>query len=390
MRRVWFALMVAMFMATVGGAAFAVDPPSTVPAPIVVEGIITAITITGPTSGSITVQPPAPCATCPVKAPVKFAVNERTQLFKDGRPCKLADIKVGDSCRAMCIKDSTGALVAQIVYAKTVVPPLKWVRGAIVEKAPSDAWGRTFKLAVPGNSTTDSATVVMWFKVGDATKITVDGLPATYDQLAVGQLAEVGYVPLAITPAVVQPILAAVVAAKSPPPPPVTHVIGKLVGIDLVNGIIMVLPRNVRCIDVSRCAVPFKITNETKIDKFGPVTLDKLTLGDTVDVAARLISTTPMPPVAISVVVLPETLMGIVDRVDLAARVVWIAQRNTAGIATPPVPIKVVPATKIIKNGRPVPLWQIVKGDIASVKYFQFGPVKVAALIDAKSPVIVQ
>jgi hypothetical protein len=384
MRRVWFALMVAAFLATAGGAAVAVDPPSVVPAPVVVEGIITDVTITTPASGTITVQPPAPCATCPDVAPVTFAVNEQTQLFKDGKVCKLPDIKVGDSCRALCIKDSTGALVARLVYAKTVVPPLKWVAGKIVEKALVAPWGRTFRLAL--TATTNSTALVMWFKVDNTTKITLDGNPATYDDLAVGQLAEVGFLPPPPSPlTVIQPILAAVVAAKSPPPPPITHVIGKLVGIDLDNRIITVLPRDARCTDVSRCAVSFKITDATKIYKFGLVTLDKLTLGDTVDVTARLISTTPAPPVAISVVVLPETLMGIVDKVDLAAGIVWIVQRNVAGVVTPAIPIKVVPATKIIRNGRPVPLSEIAKGDIANVIYFQFGPVKVAALIDAKS-----
>lgn len=387
MRRVWFALMVGLLATTLSGAGLAVEP-TPVTGPVVVEGTITAVVITGPASGKITVQPPQPCATCEVKPPVTFAVNEKTQLFKDGVACKLADIKVGDGCRALCLTTSTGELVAQIVYAKTLVPPLSWVKGTIVEKTASSQYGRTFKLAVPG--TTDStAPVVMWFAVTNATKITLDGNPATYDDLAVGQTAEVGYVPVTIL--VYGPIPASVVNAKSPPPPPVAHLIGKLVGIDLINGIIRVLPNNANCTNPTACAVPFKVTNETKIDKFGPVKLPALTIGDTVDVTYKPASDSTRPPVAISIVVLPETFVGIVDRVVIdpsgVTGVLYLRQRTTTGVVATPVPFKVVEATKIIKNGAPAKLADLVRGDAANVKYFQFGTVKVAALVEAKSPV---
>lgn len=394
MRRVLFVLMVGIFAAALSGAALAVDP-TPVPVPIVIEGSITAITVTTPTSGTITVQPPTPCATCPTKAPVTFAVNEKTQLFKDGSVCKLADINVGYGCRAMLVKTSTGALLAQIVYARTVVPPMKWVKGTIVEKAVSDTWGRTFKLALPVVG--DAPSVLMWFAVNNATKITLDGNPATYDQLAVRQSAEVGYVPLPPTMIlVIQPIPASVVAAKGPPLPPIMYVVGKLVGIDVANGIIRVLPRNANCTDVTRCAVPFKITSETKIDKLGPAKPMALTLGDTVDVAARLTPTatdSTLLPVAISVVVLPETFMGVVERVVPDPKgvtgVLFVKQRTTTGVVVAPVAFKVVMATKIIKNGLPARLTQLLRGDAANVKFFQFGLIKVAALVEARSPVSV-
>lgn len=389
MRRVWFALMVGLFAAMLCGAALAVEP-TPVPGPVVVEGTITAVVITGPASGKITVQPPQPCATCEVKPPVTFAVNEKTQLFKDGKACKLADIKVGDGCRALCVPTSTGELLAQIVYAKTVVPPLTWVKGTIVEKSATSQYGKTFKLAVPG--TTDaSATRVMWFGVNNATKITLDGNPATYEDLAVGQTAEVGYVPIQIL--VYAPIPASVVNAKSPPPPPVAHLTGKLVGIDLINGIIRVLPKDVNCTNPATCALPFKVTNETKIDKFGPVKLPALTIGDTVDVAYKPISDSTRPPVAISIVVLPETFVGIVDRVVIdpagVTGTLYLRQRTTTGVIATPVPFRVVAATKIIKNGAPARLADLMRGDAANVKYFQFGNVKVAALVEAKSPVLI-
>jgi hypothetical protein len=388
MRRVLFVLMVGAFAAALASAVFAADP-TPVPAPIVVEGTITAMRVTTPTSGSITVQPPAPCPSCPVRAPITFAVNERTLLFKDGKACKLAEIKVGDGCRAMLAKTATG-FVAQIVYAKTPpTPPAKWVKGTIVEKSVTVAWGKTFRLELA--ATTAVPALRMWFSVNDSTKITLDGAPATYDQLAVGQSAEVGYVPPPPSPlTVIQPILASAVAAKSPPPPPIVRVVGKLVGLDVAGGIIRVMPRDVECTDIVDCAVTFRVTNETRIDKFGPAKLEALTLGDTVDVAARL---TPvanaLPPAAISVIVLPETLSGIVDKVDLATGTLWVKPLLATGIVPRPVPIAIVDATKILKNGVPAPLNRIFPGDRVTVLYFQFGLVKKAALVEAKGPVTV-
>ncbi len=392
MRRVLFALMVGLFVTALPAVASVTAP--TVPTQIVVEGTITAITVTGTASGKITVQPPAPCPDCPIKAPVTFGVTPVTKLFKDGMPCKLSDIKVGDDCRALFAKTSAGGLVAQIVYAKTVPPPMKWVSGKIIEKSLSSAFGRTFRLAVP---TTDPAgnitTIVMWFAVNNTTKITLDGDPANYDDLAVGQSAEVGYVQPPPSPlTVIRPIPASVVNAKSPPaPPPVEHIIGKLVAIDMTNGIIRVLPRDVNCTSIADCAMPFRVTNLTKIDKFGPARLSELTIGDTVDVAYNPLLASPAPPPALSVVVLPQTLVGIVERVVSAdstgtTGILYLRLRTDTGVSAAVVAFKVVPATKIIKNGAPAKLRQLVRGDAAKVDFFQFGRIKVAALINAKSP----
>jgi hypothetical protein len=299
---------------------------------------------------------------------------------------------VGDGCRALLVQTSAGGLVAQVVYAKAV----KWVKGTIVEKSVDSAWGRTFKLALPAVG--DAPSIVMWFSVNNVTKITLDGNPATYDDLAVGQSAEVGYVPPPPTMIlVIQPILASAVAAKSPPPPPpppIIHVIGKLVGIDLTNGIIRVLPNDANCTDPASCAVAFKVTDLTKIDKFGPVKLPALTIGDTVDVAARAAATdVTLLPVAISVVVLPETFIGVVEKVmpdpGGVTGVLFVRQRTTTGVSVAPVAFKVVLATKIIKNGQPARLTQLLRGDAANVKYFQFGLIKVAALVEAKSPIFI-
>jgi len=381
--------MVGVFVVALAGATFAADStPAPVPAPIVIEGTITAVAVAGPASGKITVQQPAPCPTCPIKAPVTFLVTDKTQLFKDGNPCKLADIRVGDGCRATLVQTAAG-LTAQMVYATTGTPPVKTVNGTIVEKALSSAYGRTFKLAVPG--TGSSATVLMWFSVSNTTKITLDGNPATYDRLAVGQSAEVGFVPPppSMLP-VVQPIPALTVAAKSAPPP-VVSLVGKLVGLDLTNGIIRVLPLDANCTDPGKCAVAFRVIDSTKIDKFGPAKLAALMIGDTLNVTYQAVPAgSAVSPVALSVIVLPETFVGVVDKVVVdpagVGGVLYVRQLVTTAPIVAPIPFKVVAETRITRNGQPAKLVQLLRGDAASVKFFLFGSEKVAALVEAKGP----
>lgn len=391
MRRVCFVLVISIAAAMLASAVSAVVSvtPTPGPVPIVVEGLITAITVATTTSGTITVAPPpSPTGTPPPKT---IVINDKTRLFKDGKACTLAELAVGDFCRAMVVRLADGTYVGLIVHAKTVVPPLKTARGTIVEKTLDSTWGRTFKLQVPGVDA--SPTILMWFSVDATTRITVDGKPANYDLLAVGQLAEVAYVEPPPSPlTVIQPILAAAVAAVNPPPPPATHVIGRLCGVDLANGIIVVGPRgtNVR--------LAFKITDATKIDKFGPAPLAALVKagvipgypGDMVDVGFR---TTPsasiLPPAAVSVLVLPEALTGVVRGVLVdpngVTGTVMIAPLTSTGAVMLPIPIRVVPATKIIKNGVPVTIQQLAIDDRVSVRFFQFTDAKVASLIEARS-----
>jgi hypothetical protein len=201
-----------------------------------------------------------------------------------------------------------------------------------------------------------------------------------------------------------------VVNAKSPPPPPIIHCIGRLAAVDLDNGLISVV------LPAGNAAVVFKITNDTKIDKFGPATLADLIPagppdptrpgypGDMVDVLAKPGTDSAAPPVAISVVVLPETAMGVVAAVYLdpvvqpGGPVTGILVLNLRSVITPVVPVinpilgvpfKIVPATRILKNGIVVTLDKLARGDIANVKYFQTRDAKVAALVEARSGPIV-
>jgi hypothetical protein len=385
------ALMVCIVATMLCGAAFAVDPPLP-PTPIstVVEGLITAIAVATPTSAKITVAPVPLAAGAPTPAPVTFIVNSKTQLFKDGKVCLLPAILVGDSCRALLVKNAEGGLVAQIVYARTVVPPIKVDKGTIFDKGVIGGL-RTFKLRLPATATLPEVTA--WFSVSDRTKITVDGKPASYDLLANGQFAEVGFLPPPPGPlTVTQPILASSVAAKNPPPPPVIHVIGRLISVDLVNGIIVVNLRG------TTTQIAFKITDATKIDKFGPAPLAALVpagvferyLGDMVDVASRLTpSFSAVPPVAISVVVLPDSVMGVIAGIainpDGVTGTLQIGPKLATNIVLPSEQYKVVPATRITRNGMLVTIGQLVNGDLASLKFFQFREGKVASLVEART-----
>ena len=233
----------------------------------------------------------------------------------------------------------------------------------------------------------------MWFLVSDKTKITVDGVAATYDKLAVGQTAEVAYAqPPPLMNPVEKPIIANSVAAKNPPIPPISHVIGRLVGVDLTNGIIAVAPS-----DASKPVVSFKITNETKIDKFGPAPLAALVpasstyAGDMVDVAARLSNICHgHTAAAITVVVSPHKYAGIVDGriVDPGGRTGTLFVRSLTPISgvIAAVPFKIVLATKITKNGVVVSLDKLAARDSVTMQYFQFKDAKVASIVEAKSP----
>lgn len=386
-------LMVSLVATLLASSVFAVDPPKPptvppTPVPTVIEGPITAITVATPNTGTITIAPaPSPIAGAPVKPPVTFSVNEKTKIVKDGTAVTLGALVVGDACRAMVVKTDAG-LVAQIVYATTVVPPVRVAKGRIADKA---LWNgqRTFKLAVPPVGM--GPTLLMWFSVDSATKITVDGKAANYDRLANGQAAEVGYrqPPPSLTP-VELPILAASVSATNPPPPPAIRIVGKLVAIDPAAGTIAVLLRPTMIAAPVPAPVVLKITDATTINKFGPARMDALVLGDSVEAAYRpnVDASTTTPPVAISVAVQPESFVGIVDRVvpgsAIGTGTLWIGQRLTSGAVVAPVPFKVVEATRITRNGVQASLAQIVKGDLAALKYFQFRDGKVASVVEAR------
>lgn len=393
MRRVCFLLMVGMFAAILATTAFAVDTVPPTPVPTVIEGTATAVTIsTTGVGGSITVAVPPVTPTGPTRL-VTFAVTDKTQIFKNGNPAKLGDVKVGDAIRALVNQSAAGAaLVAQVVYAKTPPPPpLKWATGLIVDKA---LWNstRTFKIQASASA------VPMWFSVDNNTKITVDGVAVTYDKLAKGQTAEVGYAPPPplMTP-VVLPILASVVSAKSPPPPPVVHVIGRLAAVDLVKGTI-----SVATMGSVIAPIVIKVTDATVIDKLGPKKLVDLTPagpgypGDAVDVTMKPVVATSLDlPTAISVVVVPETLMGVISGVDPIGRTFKMVVRTVVspivGVTNPTMGVlfTVVPDTKIVKNGIPVGLGDLRPQDAANVKYFQFGAEKRAAFVEAKSPLAI-
>lgn len=386
MRRISLMLMVSMVATLLAGAVLAAD------APTVVEGNITVIARVTTTAGKVTIQPPSVSGSNLVKPPVTFIVNEKTQIIKDGKVTTIAGLTIGDACRVQVVKNTEGSLVAQILYATTVVPPTKVVKGAIIEKQTYSAWGRTFKVAIPPVGT--GPTVLMWFLVSDKTTINVDGQAATYDKLATGQTAEVTYAqPPPLLNPVEKPILAASVAATNPPPP-ITHVIGRLAGLNLSNGTITVAPS-----DAGKPAITFKITNETKIDKFGPAPLAALIPtsatypGDMVDVAAKISPSATVIPSAISVTVSPHNYAGtvdgrIVDPGGLSGTLfVRMAAANAATVA---VPFKIVAATRIVKNGVVVGLDKLAAKDSVTMKYFQFPDAKVASLVEAKSATAVR
>jgi|GEM_PF-2442281 len=387
MRKSWFVLIISIVAIMCLANVVLAQTTTPKPLPVVVEGTVTAITVTDAHNGKITVTP-AVLSDNVQKPPVTFIVNATTKVYKDNKLVGLGDVNVGDDCRAMLVKTDSGNLVAQLVYAKTVVPPTLWAKGTIAKKELLNGV-RTFSLDIPGIGA--SPDVLMLFSVTDATKITVDGKVAKYDQLAVGQIAEVAYLkqPPVLTPGVL-PIPALVVTAKTPPPP-VFHIIGRLAGVDVTNGVIGVQPAVGGVI--SNVIVNLKVTDATKIDKFGPVKIGDLRIGDSVDVVGQgNQSSTTMPPIAISVTVLPESFAGkVVDVITSnatgTAGTLVIQQAVTNGSVTVAVPFKVLEKTRVTKNGILVPLAKIEKGNTANVKYFKFGDTNVASLVEARSPI---
>lgn len=389
MRRVCLLLMLSIFAAILATSAFAVD---STPVTTVVEGTITAVTATTTNVGKIVVSVP-PITPTGVTKLVTILVNEKTQIYKDGVLAKLSGLAVGDTVRALVVATADGGLLAQMIYAKTPPPPvLKWATGVVSDKA---LWNgiRTFKLRV------SSTTATMWFSVDEKTKITVDGVVTSYDKIANGQTAEVGFVqpPPQVT-AVILPILASVVSAKNPPPPPVVHFIGRIVAVDLVKSTI-----SVGNPAVSAAPVVIKITDGTVIDKFGVgaklaqlVPASSEFAGDSVDVVAKPVVTTEVGalPIAVSVVVAPETMSGVISSVDLVARSFKLIPRTTTtpvvGTVDPSLGVVfyVVPATKIFRNGYGAGLDGLRALDTANLKYFQFPGQKRASLVEAKSPTI--
>lgn len=346
MRRVIMFLSVCVLAAILATSALAVE---TTPVATVVEGTITAVRVTGPNTGTITVQVPSTTSTTPVRL-ATFGVIDRTRLYKNGLPCELSAIAVGDLCRAMVVRTATGP-VALLVYVKT--PPLKWASGVIVEKS---TWNgtATFKLRTSGSA------VPMWFSVNSATKITVDGRTATYGQLAAGQSAEVGYVqppPQMIT--VILPIPASVVNAKNPP---VKWVAGTIVDKSLWNG------TPTFRLQVSNSTVPmwFCVNNATTITVDGRIApYGDLAKGQRAEVGFV------QPPPQITDVVLPILASAVVAKnpplVHVKGRLVGVDLVNgtisVASTATDqplPVVFQITGATRIDKFGPGVRLADLV------------------------------
>lgn len=206
MRRATLLLMASFLAAILVTSAFAADPA---PVPTVIEGAIASIAPPGGNVGRITVHVSSPTPATSARF-VTIFVGEKTRIYKDGLPVKLPALAVGDTVRALVIRTADGVMLAQTIYAKT--PQLKSAKGVIVEKALWNGIG-TFRLRVA------DSTVTLWFSVSSATKITVDGIVATYAQLASGQMAEVSYVqPPPQMTTVILPIPASVVAARNPAP----------------------------------------------------------------------------------------------------------------------------------------------------------------------------
>lgn len=392
MRRVCILLILGMVAALLAGAVVANAASTTNPLPLVIEGNITAIVMASNTAAKVTVQPPAPVGSTVSRPPVTFIANQTTRIFKDGKAATVADLAIGDACRAQLIKNAEGSLVAQIVYATSVAPVTKTVKGVITEKTVGNAWGRTFKLSIPPVGA--GPTVLMWFQVSDSTKIKVDGVVATYDKLAVGQSAEVSYAqPPPVLNPVVKPILAVSVSATNPVPPPAIHVTGRLIGLDLAKAVITVAPADATA---AKAPVSLKITNDTKIDKFGPAPIAALFPatgaypGDMVDVTgkAQTVGSVISMPVAVTVTVLPEVFTGIVAGKVVDANgvtgVLYMRPALTAGVSAA-VPFRITTATKITRNGIVVTLAKLLPGDAAGIRYFQFRDSKTAAVVEAKS-----
>jgi len=382
MRRVSLLLLVGILAVVLATSVLAeIAPPTTTPT--VVEGTITAISRISTTVGKITVSVPSVTPTTPVRL-VTILVNAKTVIYKNGSLVTLAALAVGDTCRATVIKTAEGGLLATLIYAKTA--PLKTVSGVIAEKVLYNG-ARTFRLSLA------TTTARMWFSVNGDTRITVDGKPATYDQLAKGQNAEVAYKqpPPLMTPVEI-PIPASVVTARNvvPPPPPVYHVKGRLAFVDALNRVIGVKPATPTA--GSNVIMQFKVTDLTKIEKFGPALLKDLTpagtvyAGDQVDVAyPPLVIESITPPVAVTIAVSPEIVAGSITSIKPLERVFTLSIPTPA--TTPPY-FTVVTATRITRNGVPVGLGDLRIGDLAGVRYFQFWSEKRAAVVEARAPLI--
>ena len=307
-----------------------------------------------------------------------FAVDKNTRFTKDGRPATWHDIKLGDLARVGFSPDPSGVsgepIRAAVVEAKSSEPPLVWV-GGVIEKI--DYEEHIFVLRTM--NATDVAGALMTFYVDRGTRITKNGRPAHLGELMAGDLARVGFVPQ-ITTAVVGPIRASVVTAKSPPPP-MEKFCGRITGINYEDMTINVVPIDIYCF--ADCSETFTITEQTKIDKFGHHTIKALAPGDHVCVTYNPLLDV-YPPYAICVTVIPEKYAGAIVRVDPHAGTVW-CQVSPMG---PVIGFHVANATRIFRNGRPVPLEALRLHDYAHIQFFHFLEGNVASLIHARGPYI--
>ena len=352
-----------------GAAAYYLPPMER---PFGVGGIITMIDLH---AGTITLNGPVPVDEDGVlPEPITFMVNDRTRIVKDGRRAHLADLAIGDACRALLVHTPDGGLLALGVIAESPSPPLTWVHGKIVKISLPD---RVFALALITNrdDASNSADHVILFYVDHGTRICKDGRPAWLRDLHVGDLARVGFAPppdIALN----RPIRAAIVIARTPPPP-MERFCGRISSINYEDMTIAVVPLDIDCfVD---CSETFKITEQTKIDKFGVATIKDLCVGDRVCVTYNPFLDV-YPPYAIGVRVIPEKYGGTIVRVDPAAGLVWCAG-NSAGEL---IVFRVCNKTRIFRNGRPVPLEALRPRDFVHILFYRYEHGNVASLIHAR------
>lgn len=341
---------------------------------ITVEGTISAINYD---LGAITILPPQPPAgsAMPSPAPVKFFVNDKTRIEKNGQLATLKALLVGDICKASLVKAATG-LYALAITAQTP-QQLRVVSGKI-EKI--DASTNLFALRFADATNTNAASAIMYFFADKNTKIIKNGKPAMFVDLCVGDIAKVGFVvpPPTLIP-VNKPIRAITIEAITPPEM-IGYLTGRILKIDAVaKRIAVAIPET-----ASVKPLIFQITDRTSIIKIGEAKFESLMVGDKVEMAFIKV-TDGRVPVAISVKVIPEVFTGPIIKIDKTTGWFALAGSSVNSLMS----FKAIPNVVVVKNGKTVGFGDLALRDSANVTYFRFADANAAVSILAKSPVII-
>ena len=352
-------MLFGVFILTLAVSALAA--PREKPRPVQINGVINSIdlvnrtvTIAGQDKSSGTLQ-----------------VNQRTRIAKNGRSAGLGDLAVGDLTRADYVITPDGKNTALAIEAKSPPPP-PIVGGEIVA---INYVAGTFDLQVlppPGpRPKPEPDRRIMSFVTNEKTKISKNGEPAVFEDLAIGDKARVVFLPKQ------EGALLALRIEAVAPSEEIIRIMGKLVEIH-GDIIILELPEGKK--------IPLRIVPETQIVKlFHRIMPEELLIGDLLQAAFKKppleAADAEKPiPVALTLVAMPLRIVGPVSEVTLEPPKIIL------NLPEGPATFAVKPITHIFVMGAPAPLDWIKSGEPAEIHFYQTNDGNVAIVVHSPPP----